>query len=98
MSGAILPRAGLWCVLAAGKAGLGPAAALSGCQGCALRESICCTWSRTSTASQLSTLIMLPSEAFLGIQGEAAQAFFLFQGWEILPYLRLKPHLTLTGL
>lgn len=64
------------------------------------RKHIGCTcfqvW--TPTASQLSILIMLPSESFLFIQGGAVQTFLFFQEWETLRYHRLGQHLIRKGL
>lgn len=68
--------------------------------GCVRRKHIGCTcfqvW--TPTATQLSVLIMLPSESFLFIQGGAVQTFLFFQEWEPLPYPRLRQHLIRKGL
>lgn len=64
------------------------------------RKHIGCTcfqvW--TPTASQLSVLIMLPSESFLFIHGEACQTFLFFQEWKTLLYRRLRQHLIRKGL
>lgn len=74
MSGAILPRAGLRSVPAAGKAVPGPAAAPGGCRAAHTGRMFTVPAPRlwTPTASQLSTLITLPSEGFVFIQGGAA--------------------------